>query len=77
MIEPGHSDPPPDYENEQFDGSGLDNKAVRRLFIRKVNTDTEQTFITGPVNDSKQESSSESIMFRCMFSISFYLYFSF
>uniref|UniRef100_A0A8C2D394 Glutamate receptor, ionotropic, N-methyl D-aspartate-associated protein 1b (glutamate binding) n=1 Tax=Cyprinus carpio TaxID=7962 RepID=A0A8C2D394_CYPCA len=36
MIEPGHSDAPPDYENEQFNGSGLDNKAVRRLFIRKV-----------------------------------------
>ncbi|XP_016106003.1 glutamate receptor, ionotropic, N-methyl D-aspartate-associated protein 1b (glutamate binding) [Sinocyclocheilus grahami] len=36
MGEPGHSDPPPDYENEQFASLGLDNKAVRRLFIRKV-----------------------------------------
>uniref|UniRef100_A0A8C1ZHC2 Glutamate receptor, ionotropic, N-methyl D-aspartate-associated protein 1b (glutamate binding) n=1 Tax=Cyprinus carpio TaxID=7962 RepID=A0A8C1ZHC2_CYPCA len=32
----GHSDPPPGYEKKQFASSGLDNKAVRRLFIRKV-----------------------------------------
>lgn len=36
MVDPGHSDAPPEYENEQFGGSGLDDKAVRRLFIRKV-----------------------------------------
>ncbi|XP_043115942.1 protein lifeguard 1-like isoform X2 [Puntigrus tetrazona] len=36
MVEPGHSDPPPVYDNEQFDGFGLDNKTIRRLFIRKV-----------------------------------------
>uniref|UniRef100_A0A671LF52 Protein lifeguard 1-like n=1 Tax=Sinocyclocheilus anshuiensis TaxID=1608454 RepID=A0A671LF52_9TELE len=33
---PGHSDPPPEYENKQFIGSGLDNEAIRRLFIQKV-----------------------------------------
>uniref|UniRef100_A0A672PEH6 Protein lifeguard 1-like n=1 Tax=Sinocyclocheilus grahami TaxID=75366 RepID=A0A672PEH6_SINGR len=32
----GHSDLPPEYEKKQFASSGLDNKAVRRLFIRKV-----------------------------------------
>ncbi|XP_052434067.1 protein lifeguard 1-like [Carassius gibelio] len=36
MVEPGQSDPPPDYENEEFEGRGLDNKAIRRMFIRKV-----------------------------------------
>uniref|UniRef100_A0A673GT71 Protein lifeguard 1-like n=1 Tax=Sinocyclocheilus rhinocerous TaxID=307959 RepID=A0A673GT71_9TELE len=36
VDKPGHSDPPPEYENKQFIGSGLDNEAVRRLFIRKV-----------------------------------------
>ncbi|KAI2654848.1 Protein lifeguard 1 [Labeo rohita] len=35
MSEPGQ-DPPPDYDTEQFISSGLDNQAVRRLFIRKV-----------------------------------------
>ncbi|XP_059424586.1 protein lifeguard 1-like isoform X1 [Carassius carassius] len=32
----GHCDPYPDYEKKEFASSGLDNKAVRRLFIRKV-----------------------------------------
>ncbi|KAL1258574.1 hypothetical protein QQF64_009151 [Cirrhinus molitorella] len=36
MSEPGQNDPPPEYDSEQFVGSGLDNKAIRRLFIRKV-----------------------------------------
>ncbi|XP_058602798.1 protein lifeguard 1-like isoform X2 [Onychostoma macrolepis] len=36
MGKPGHSDLPPGYEKKQFDSSGLDNKVVRSLFIRKV-----------------------------------------
>uniref|UniRef100_A0A8C1E494 Glutamate receptor, ionotropic, N-methyl D-aspartate-associated protein 1b (glutamate binding) n=1 Tax=Cyprinus carpio carpio TaxID=630221 RepID=A0A8C1E494_CYPCA len=36
VVEAGHRDPPPGYENKQFIGSGLDNEAIRRLFIRKV-----------------------------------------
>ncbi len=43
MDTPGHSDPPPDCETNSFASSGFDNKVVRRLFIRKVNTDIEQT----------------------------------
>lgn len=36
VIEPVQMDPPPDYDVEQFALSGLDDKTVRRLFIRKV-----------------------------------------
>lgn len=36
MGDPVQSGPPPDYENEQFASFGLDNKAIRRMFIRKV-----------------------------------------
>ncbi|KAI7806421.1 glutamate receptor, ionotropic, N-methyl D-aspartate-associated protein 1b (glutamate binding) [Triplophysa rosa] len=36
VIEPVQMDPPPDYDTEKFAASGLDDKTVRRLFIRKV-----------------------------------------
>ncbi|XP_067304005.1 glutamate receptor, ionotropic, N-methyl D-aspartate-associated protein 1b (glutamate binding) isoform X2 [Pseudorasbora parva] len=36
MGDPVQNDPPPDYEKEEFDSFGLDNKAIRRTFIRKV-----------------------------------------
>lgn len=35
-VEAGQSDNPPEYDSEQFSSSGLDNKAIRRTFIRKV-----------------------------------------
>lgn len=36
VIDPVQIDLPPEYDNENFTVSGLDDKAVRRLFIRKV-----------------------------------------
>ncbi|XP_048008138.1 glutamate receptor, ionotropic, N-methyl D-aspartate-associated protein 1b (glutamate binding) [Megalobrama amblycephala] len=36
MVDPVQNDPPPDYENQQFVSFGLDDKSVRRMFIRKV-----------------------------------------
>lgn len=36
MGDPVQSGPPPDYEKDQFESFGLDNKVIRRMFIRKV-----------------------------------------
>lgn len=36
MGEPGQSNDPPEYDSDQFTSSGLDNKEIRRVFIRKV-----------------------------------------
>jgi len=49
MGDPVQNGPSPDYEKDQFESFGLDNKIIRRMFIRKVNTDTEQSFMTAPI----------------------------
>ncbi|XP_056115432.1 glutamate receptor, ionotropic, N-methyl D-aspartate-associated protein 1b (glutamate binding) [Rhinichthys klamathensis goyatoka] len=36
MGDPVQNGPPPDYEKDQFESFGLDNKVIRRMFIRKV-----------------------------------------